>query len=303
VTPLQAEARADWPALPLDSWRGTYATLHMWTQIVGKVCLALTPLTNHFWNIAFRVTSTGLTTLPMKAGAGLMTIAFDFIEHRLVITRSDGRSEHVALTPQTVAHFYATVMDALRRLDVDVRIWPMPVEVPDPIRFDEDTVHREYEAAAAHTFWQILLAITPVFEEFRCGFIGKSSPVHFFWGSFDVAVTRFSGRPAPERPGADAMTREAYSHEVISHGFWPGSGAVQEPAFYAYAAPQPDGFSRAAVRPAAAFYSGDLSEFILPYEAVRTARSPGDDLRAFLQTTYDAGADLGAWPRPALERR
>ena len=292
-----------WPALPLDSWRGTYATLHMWTQVVGKVCLALTPLTNHWWNIAFRVTARGLMTPTMKAGDRTITITFDFVGHQLVIMCSDGRSERVALAPQTVAAFHETVMDTLHRMGVNVRIWKMPVEVADPIPFDRDTVHREYDPVAASTFWKILLAVTPVFEEFRADYVGKSSPVHFFWGSFDLAVTRFSGRPAPPRPGADSITREAYSHEVISHGFWPGSGAIQEPAFYGYAAPEPEGFARAVVGPGAAFYSRELSEFVLPYEAVRSASSPAGDLTAFLRSTYDAAADLGRWPREALERR
>jgi len=209
----------------------------------------------------------------------------------------------IPLAPRTVAEFYRLVMEALHRLGVDVRIWPMPVEVPDPIRFDRDEVHRAYDAQSAHSFWQILVRIKPVLERFRCEFIGKCSPVHFFWGSFDVAVTRFSGRRAPERPGADAMTREAYSHEVISHGFWPGGGAVAEPAFYAYAAPEPAGLKDAAVRPAAAFYSRDFNEFILPYEAVRTAPAPADDLTAFLTSTYEAAATLGSWPRADLERK
>ena len=293
----------NWPPLPLQSWRDTYATLHMWMQVVGKICLALTPLTNHFWNIAFRVTSSGLTTPLMDAGSVKLTMTFDFVDHRLLIVCSDGQRAHLPLMPQTVADFYAALMETLRRLGVDVRIWRMPVEIPNPIRFDEDTVHRDYDPAAAQACWRILLAITPVLEEFRGGFGGKCSPVHFFWGSFDMAVTRFSGRPAPPRPNADAIMREAYSHEVISHGFWPGSGAVQEPAFYAYAAPEPAGFAEAAVAPAAAFYSRDLSEFVLPYEAVRTAVSPSADLTAFLQTTYDAASALAAWPRQELERR
>ena len=292
----------DWPALPLESWKDTYATLHMWTQVVGKVCLALTPLTNHFWNIAFRVTASGLTTPAMQAGGRTLTITFDFIDHQLLVECSDGGRERLALAPQTVARFHESLMELLRRLGVNVRIWRMPVEIPDPIRFDQDTVHREYDPVAANTFWRILLAVAPVFEEFRGDFIGKCSPVHFFWGSFDLAVTRFSGRPAPERPGADAITRESYSHEVISHGFWPGSGPVQEPAFYAYAAPEPAGFPSAAVSPAGAYYSRDLSEFILPYEAVRSASSPAGDLMAFMRTTYDAAADLARWPRPELER-
>jgi hypothetical protein len=300
---VPAASSGEWPALTLDSWKGTYATLHMWTQVVGKVCLALTPLTNHFWNIAFRVTANGLMTPTMNAGDRTMTMTFDFVEHQLVIACSDGGTERIPLVPQTVARFYRTVMDTLDRMGVHVRIWSMPVEIPAPIRFEEDTVHAEYDAAAANRFWRVLLAIAPVFEEFRCDFVGKCSPVHFFWGSFDLAVTRFSGERAPERPGADAMTREAYSHEVISHGFWPGSGAVQEPAFYAYAVPQPEGFPRAAVRPAAAYYNGELSEFILPYEAVRTSASPEADLDAFFRSTYDAAADLARWRRTALERR
>ena len=299
---MSIDSRAEWPALPLDSWRGTYATLHMWMQVVGKVCLALTPLTNHFWNIAFRVTSRGLTTPMLIAGDRTMTMTFDFLDHCLVIRSSSGRTERLALQPQTVAAFHETLMDTLHGMGVDVRIWKMPVEVPEPIRFDRDTVHRDYDPVSANTFWRVLLAVVPVFERFRSGYVGKCSPVHFFWGSFDLAVSRFSGRPAPERPGADAITREAYSHEVISHGFWPGSGAIQEPAFYGYAAPEPEGFAQAAVRPGAAFYSGDFSEFILPYEAVRTAAAPAADLTAFLQSTYDAAADLGRWPREAVER-
>ena len=205
--------------------------------------------------------------------------------------------------PHTVAEFYHLVMSALRRMEIDVRIWTMPVEIPNPIRFEADVTHRSYDPVAANAFWRILISIKPVFERFRSRFIGKCSPVHFFWGSFDLAVTRFSGRRAPERPGADPMTRESYSHEVISHGFWPGSGAVPEPAFYAYAAPEPAGFKNASARPVAAFYSADFSEFILPYEAVREAKSPETDLTAFLSSTYDAGADLAQWNRAELERR
>ena len=292
-----------WPALPLDAWRDTYATLHMWMQVVGKVCLALTPPTNHFWNIAFQITARGLTTPAMYAGSRVLTMTFDFLDHQLVVQSSDGRTERIPLAPRTVAEFYRTVMETLRRLDVDVHIWPMPVEVPNPIRFDRDDVHRSYDAAAAQAFWRILVAIKPVLERFRCEFVGKCSPVHFFWGSFDVAVTRFSGRRAPERPGADAMTREAYSHEVISHGFWPGGGPIAEPVFYAYAAPEPPGFKTAAVRPSAAFYSTELNEFFLPYDAVRTAASPDDELTAFLASTYDAAAALAGWNRAELERK
>ena len=292
-----------WPALSLDSWRDTYVTLHMWTQVVGKVCLALTPPTNHFWNIAFQITARGLVTPSMTAGARALTIAFDFVDHQLVIQTSDGRTERIPLEPRTVADFHRTVMDTLHRMEIDVHIWPMPVEVTDPIRFDRDDVHRAYDAESAHTLWRILLAIKPVLERFRSEFIGKCSPVHFFWGSFDVAVTRFSGHRAPERPGADAVTREAYSHEVISHGFWPGGGAIAEPVFYAYAAPEPDGFKTAAVRPRAAFYSTDMNEFFLPYEAVRTAAAPAEDLTAFLASTYDAAAALARWNRAELERK
>jgi len=239
----------------------------------------------------------------MPAGSGALTILFDFVDHQLVIDRSDGRRERIALQPRTVAEFYRLVMDALQRLGVDVRIWPMPVEVPNPIRFDRDESHRAYDPASANAFWRILVAIKPTLERFRCEFVGKCSPVHFFWGSFDVAVTRFSGRAAPERPGADAITRESYSHEVISHGFWPGSGPIAEPAFYAYAAPEPPGLKTAAVRPAAACYNTELNEFILPYEAVRTAASPADELTAFLSSTYDAAATLAAWNRAELERK
>jgi hypothetical protein len=292
-----------WPALPLASWRETRDTLHMWTQIVGKVCLALTPRVNHFWNIAFRVVPHGLTTPTLTYEGRTFTITFDLVEHRLVIEASDGTCETVALQPQPVSQFYKLVMDALHRMDVDVKIWTMPVEVPSPIRFEDDHTHASYDDDAARTFLQVLLAIVPILEQFRAGFIGKSSPVHFFWGSFDLAVTRFSGRRAPERKGADSITREAYSHEVISHGWWPGGGAVDEPAFYAYAAPEPDGFKKAKIAPAAAFYSKDFNEYILPYEAVRTAASPADDLRAFLQSTYDAGANLGKWDRKSLERQ
>ena len=297
------DTRSTWPALPLDGWRDTYATLHMWMQIVGKICLALTPPTNHFWNIAFRVTSRGLITPTMKSGTLTLTMTFDFLDHELVLQVSDGRVERVAFTPISVADFHAAVMTALDRLGIHVRIWTMPVELPDPTRFENDTLHHSYDSEAATRFWRVLASIETVFERFRGDFIGKCSPVHFFWGSCDLAVTRFSGRRAPERPQADAITREAYSHEVISHGFWPGSGAVQEPAFYAYAAPEPDGFKTAAIEPSAAYYSHDFSEFILPYEAVRTSVSPADDLTAFLKSTYDVAATLAAWNRTELERK
>jgi hypothetical protein len=295
-----------WPPLPFEGWRDTYATLHMWTQIVGKVCLALTPLSNHFWNIAFRVTSRGLATPQMRSGPLTLAITFDFIDHQLVIQTSDGRVERLPLAPRTVAQFYADVMEALQRLGLRVRIWTMPVEIPDPadrIPFERDEVHRSYDRDAANAFWRVLLAIEPVFERFRGGFIGKGSPVHFFWGSFDLAVTRFSGERAPEREGADSITKEAYSHAVVSHGFWPGNGVVPMPVFYAYAAPEPEGFSSAKVQPAAAYYETTFKEYMLPYDAVRTAASPADELAAFLHSTYDAAADLAGWNRSELERR
>jgi hypothetical protein len=275
----------------------------MWTQIVGKVCLALTPLENHFWNATFRVTSRGLATRAMFDGQRSLQMTFDFVEHQLRIEVSDGTRRVIPLEPRTVADFYARTMEALRELGVEVRIWPMPVEIPDPIRFTEDVVHHSYDPESAHAFWMALLAMKPVFESFRCGFIGKSSPVHFFWGSFDLAVTRFSGRRAPERPGADRVTRESYSHEVISHGFWPGSGPVQEAAFYAYAAPAPEGLPGAAIEPAAAYYHREMGEFILPYDAVRLSEDPAAELAAFLNTTYDASARLAGWNRDDLERR
>jgi hypothetical protein len=291
-----------WPALPLESWSGTRDTLQMWTQIAGKISLALTPKVNHFWNIAMHLTARGLTTPALVNGDRTFTMTFDFISHELVIQVSDGARKALPLRPQTVADFYRELMATLHDLGIDVRIWTMPVEVPEPVRFEQDTTHHSYDAEAAHRFWQVLLAITPVLQDFRAEFMGKCSPVHFFWGSFDLAVTRFSGARAPERPGADSITREAYSHEVISHGWWPGGGPVNEPAFYAYAAPEPAGLKTAAIEPAAAFYSQDLSEFVLPYEAVRRAANPEADLRAFLRTTYDAAARLAAWDRASLER-
>jgi hypothetical protein len=275
----------------------------MWTQIAGKICLALTPRVNHFWNIAFRVTPRGLLTPTLPYRDRTFTMTFDFVSHELIIDTSEGVRESLPLRPQTVADFYRDLMATLKRMGIDVHIWTMPVEVPDPIRFDLDHTHRAYDATAAATFHELLLAVTPVLESFRSEFVGKCSPVHFFWGSFDLAVTRFSGRRAPERPGADPVTREAYSHEVISHGWWPGGGPVNEPAFYAYAAPEPAGLKTAPIEPVAAFYSQDLSEFLLPYEAVRTAVSPEADLGSFLRTTYDAAAQLAGWDRDSLERQ
>jgi len=290
-----------WPALPLSSWNDTRATLHMWTQIVGKVRLALTPLVNHWWNVPLYVTSRGLTTSQMPYAGRAFELRFDFLDHQLVLQSSDGTRKTLPLAPCSVADFYRQFMDMLRSARIDVKIWKMPAEIPDPIPFDRDQVHASYDPASAQKFWRILLSVQHVLEEFRARFIGKSSPVHFFWGSFDLAVTRFSGRTAPERPGADSITREAYSHEVSSVGFWPGTGN-QDAAFYSYAAPEPPAFKNAQAQPAAARYDQQLSEFILPYEAVRTAPSPSANLLAFCQSTYEAAANLAHWDRKSLER-
>jgi hypothetical protein len=293
-----------WPELPLERWHDTCATLQMWTQIVGKICLALTPPLNHFWNIAFHVSSRGLATPLMRYSDGQRSLdmTFDFVSHELIARCSDGGIRSIPLSARPVAVFYQDAMHMLRAMGIEVAIWTLPVEVPDPIRFELDTKHASYDPEYAQRFWQALVRIAAVMQEFRAGFLGKCSPVHFFWGSFDLAVTRFSGRQAPARPGADPITREAYSHEVISHGFWPGGGAVPSAAFYAYAAPEPPKFKDAKVAPAEAFYSRDLSEFILPYDTVRTQRDPGRMLRNFLQSTYEAGARLAHWDRGALER-
>lgn len=294
---------AYWPALPYKEWKDTYATLHMYTQVVGKVCHALTPKLNHFWNSAFQVGSRGLVTPLMTQNGNSLTIRFNLLDHRLEIETCDGVLEAIPLHPRSVAEFYALVMERLRALGFDVKIWTQPVEVPNPIRFEDDTAHASYDPEYAEAFWRALVAIKPVMERFRGEFLGKSSPVHFFWGSFDLASTRFSGRRAPERPGADAITKEAYSHEVISHGFWPGADAVPEPVFYAYAAPEPEGFAKAETRPSAAYYSAGLKEFFLPYEFVRTARSPEAELLSFMSSTYESGATLGGWNRKELERQ
>lgn len=291
-----------WPELPLEEWQDTYATLHMWTQIVGKVRLAQSPMVNHWWQVPLYVTARGLTTSAIPHGHKTFEIDFDFIAHELLIRVSDGKSESLPLAPRSVADFYAEVMRALRSLGVGVEIYTTPVEIPDPIPFTEDHTHASYDPEYANRFWRILVQADRVMKEFRGRFVGKSSPVHFFWGSFDLAVTRFSGRPAPEREGADAITREAYSHEVISHGFWPGSGAMKEAAFYSYAAPEPKSLSEEMIRPEGAYYSRELSEFILPYDVVRRADSPDEALMEFLQSTYEAGASLGKWDRQALER-
>jgi Family of unknown function (DUF5996) len=291
------------PALPVDSWKDTLATLHMWTQIVGKVRLKLTPLVNQWWNVPLYVTARGLTTEAMPYGQRDIEVRFDFIEHKLSIESSDGRVVTMALMAESVADFYKQFMAGLSQLGVTVHIWTTPREVPDPIPFERDNVHAAYDPQAVHKFWRILVWVDQVLKEFRAGFQGKASPVHFFWGSFDLAVTRFSGRTAPERPGADSITREAYSHEVSSAGFWPGGGDIKGPAFYSYAAPEPPGFAAQRVQPDAAFYHPQLKEFLLMYDDVRAAASPKSALMEFLHSTYEAAADCGKWDRKALERQ
>ena len=296
-------SRADeWPPLPLAEWQATRDTLHMWTQVVGKVRLALAPYVNHWWQVPLYVSARGLTTSAIPARGGNFEVEFDFVAHQLRVDTSWGETRTMALAAQSVSEFYKEFMDLLKTLEIAVRIWPMPVEIPEPIRFDKDMVHASYDAACANQFWRVLTSVDATLKEFRGGFIGKASPVHFFWGSFDLAATRFSGRRAPERPGADRVTKEAYSHEVISAGWWPGGGDVAEPMFYAYAAPAANGFREALVRPAQAFYHVQLAEFLLPYEAVRTAANPREALLEFLHSTYEAGANLGKWNRGELER-
>jgi Family of unknown function (DUF5996) len=291
-----------WPSLPLESWEDTRATLHMWTQIVGKVRLALTPLVNHWWNVPLYVSARGLTTSSMSYAKMVIELEFDFVDHQLVLKKNDDAVKKLALAPRNVADFYKEFTSTLQSEGIQVKIWKMPVEIANPIPFDQDHVHASYDPEAVRKFWRILASTGAVFNDFRSLFIGKSSPVHFFWGSFDLAVTRFSGRRAPDRPGADAITREAYSHEVSSVGFWPGSGDVKEPAFYSYASPEPEGFKEYRVRPSAASYRKDLGEFLLPYEAIRGATSPTKDLLDFCETTYEAAATLAKWDRPALEK-
>jgi hypothetical protein len=299
-----ARAERDlWPELPLEAWQDTYSTLHMWTQIVGKVRLALTPKINHWWGVPLYVNSLGLTTSAIPYADGNFEVQFDFVHHQLVIRTSNDAIRTLALAARSVADFFREFMAALASLGIVVKIWKMPVEILNPIPFDQDTQHASYDPEYANRFWQILVCSEAIFKEFRAGFIGKASPVHFFWGSFDLAATRFSGRRAAERTGADTITREAYSHEVISAGFWPGGGDVKGAAFYAYAAPEPAGFAQSPVRPAEAFYHLQLKEFILMYDDVRRSTSPKETLLAFLQSTYDAAADLANWNRKELERR
>ena len=291
-----------WPELPLDAWKDTYATLHMWTQIVGKVRLALSPKINHWWQVPLYVTERGLTTSPIPYQRGIFEIQFDFIHHQLLIRTSEDAESRMSLAPKSVADFYHEFMRCLQSLDIQVKIWKMPVEIPDPIAFDQDIKHASYDPEHANRFWRVLVSADEIFKEFRSRFIGKNSPVHFFWGSFDLAVTRFSGRRAPARPAADLVTQEAYSHEVISAGFWPGGGEVEDAAFYVYAAPEPPGFDAAKVGPAKALYHPQMHEYLLMYDEVRRAPSPKATLMEFLQSTYDAGASLGNWNRAELEK-
>ena len=296
-----------WPALPLESWRDTYATLHMWTQIVGKTRLALAPMENHWWQVALYVTERGLTTSPIPSGNRTFAVDFDFLEHNLSVRTSDSVVRTLPLTPRSVAEFYADYLALLRSLELEVRIWPVPVEVETSIRFPEDRTHASYDAESATRLWRLLARADRVLKRFRGRFLGKASPVHFFWGGFDLAATRFSGRRAPPHPGGipnvgNWVMQEAYSHECSSVGFWPGGGPIPEPVFYAYAYPEPDGFRSYPVKPAAARYSEEMREFVLPYEAVRAAASPDEALLDFAQTTYAAAADLGGWDRTALER-
>ena len=305
-TTAVADATACWPALPLDAWKGTRDTLHMLTQIVGKVRLELTPKVNHWWNVTLHVSARGLTTGMIPYGERVFEMEFDFIEHKLAIRSSDPQTRVMALKPRTVAEFYREFTSALHSLGIDVSIWKMPVEVADAIPFDQDTIHHAYDPEYAQRFWRVLASVDEVFKVFRSRFVGKSSPAQFFWGSFDHAVTRFSGRKAPPRNDADPVLRrimqEAYSHEVISAGWWPGGGEVNDAAFYCYAAPQPQGFEKQPVRPQQAFYHSGLGEYVLMYDEVRKAKSPTGTLLEFLESTYEAGADTGKWDRAELER-
>ena len=307
AAPTPSAARAPWPALPLDAWRETKDTLHLWTQIVGKIRLALAPMVNHWWQVPLYVNARGLTTSAMPYGGGAVEVRFDFLDDMLHVETSAGATRDLALEPRSVADFYHATMDALRALGVDIRIRPRPVELTDVIAFDRDEVHGAYDAEAARRFWRVLVQVDRVLHAFRGRFIGKCSPVHFFWGSFDLACTRFSGRRAPLHPGGvpncpDYVTREAYSHECISAGWWPGGGLVDEPAFYAYAYPEPAGASTAAIRPTPAAYHSGLREWILAYDAVRASSDPDAALLAFLESTYEVAATLAGWDRTALER-
>jgi hypothetical protein len=307
ASPHSSSGSEPWPALPADGWRETYGTLQRWTQIVGKVRAARSPWINHSWHVTLYVTARGLTTSPIPAGGKAFQIDFDFIDHRLHVLTTGGEVRSLALRPRSVADFYRELMAALGELGVGTVIDRRPNELEDAVPFDQDEAHTTYDPGAANRFWRALVCAERVFTAFRARFVGKCSPVHFFWGAFDLAVTRFSGRPAPRHPGGvphlpDWVVREAYSHEVCSAGFWPGDRRYPSPAFYSYAYPEPARLSEASVRPAGASYHPTLREFLLPYDAVRTAASPGDALSEFLESTYRAAADLGRWDRSALER-
>ncbi|HWF12774.1 MAG TPA: DUF5996 family protein [Candidatus Acidoferrales bacterium] len=291
-----------WPGLPLSAWAETYATLHMWTQIVGKIRLAMSPHMNHWWECPLYVNARGLTTSPIPYAKGAFEIQFDFIDHKLDVTSSSGETKSMRLQPCTVADFHTEIFVLLKSLGIEAKIWNMPVEIPNPIRFDQDRIHNAYDPQAVNAFYRILVNVDCIFKEFRSRFLGKVSPVHFFWGSFDLAVTRFSGRRAPDRPAADKITRDAYSHEVSSVGFWPGGGDINGAAFYSYAAPQPEGFGERPVRPTAAYYHKQMGEFLLMYDDVRASDSPRSALLDFCQSTYDAAAVLGNWDRANLEK-
>jgi hypothetical protein len=302
-TPVVDTLEEAWPELPLEDWKDSYATLHRYTQILGKVRLALTPPVNHWWNVAFRVTARGLTTGLIPHGHGGFSVDFDFVSHELLFQTLQGDTRVLELESRPVADFYRDVMATLRSLGVEVRIWDTPVEIPDDTtRFSEDRHHATYQPEYVHRWWRALAQSALVLEEFRARFTGKCSPVHFFWGSFDLAVTRFSGRSAPERPGADIVTREAYCEEVCSAGFWPGTPDTKGAAYYCYAAPEPDGFSTASVRPGAAGYHPGFKEYLLAYDDVRRSGDPRSALLDFLRSTYEACADLGGWERARLER-
>lgn len=300
---IQGEALEKWPALPFEAWKETAEMLHMWTQVVGKVRLALSPYINHWWQVPFYVTARGLTTSSIPYNAGIFEVNFDFIDHNLFILTSDGTTKAIPLISRSVAEFYRELMASLKALGIKVQINTRPVEVQNPVRFEEDTAHASYEPVSVNRFWHVLIQTDKVMKQLRSHFLGKSSPIHFFWGSFDLALTFFSGRRAPERPGADRITSEAYSHEVISFGFWPGDASSPRPAFYAYTAPVLPGLEAASIRPASAFYSTDKGEFFLPYDTVRAADAPEQMLLDFYWTAYEAGAKLGHWDRETLERK
>jgi hypothetical protein len=306
MSPRMDRLKSAWPELPYAAWKDTYATLHLWTQMVGKIRLAQTPWLNHSWHVVLYVSARGLTTSAIPYGDRTFQLDFDFLNHVLLASTDDGSVRQMGLFPRSVAEFYADLMQSLAELGIEIHISEMPNELLEPIRFSEDRTHASYDPDYVQRLWRILLQVERVLYEFRTAFIGKCSPVHFFWGSFDLAVTRFSGRRAPLHPGgvpylSDAVAQEAYSHEVSSAGFWPGNEVIPYPAFYSYAYPEPSGFAQAPIRPAEAFYSEDLREYILPYEAVRSADDPDQALLDFLTSTYEAAASLGKWDRAVLE--